>query len=163
MRKYSSGFTLITILQVCGFAVVGLSLVVGVIFYANAPRGEAYLALIFAIAGSVQGLIILGIGSIGEAILDGSVSQQRTEHEIGRLLEEVRANKSFEDSISNAVNSNPNFEKRGGSISRVKNYKGYEIFKNGKIFYIKGVDGVYANISDAERWVDEKSHLLKRD
>jgi chitinase len=163
MNKYSSGYALMQMLSLLGVIVIVCSVVLGIFIFAMNDRLSDFMGITAIIYGGFSGLVLMGMGAIGGAILDGSMSQQNTEKEIGRLIEEIRKSQGAESSISNTPEAKPSLEKVASGISLIKNYKGYEIFRNGKIFYIKGVDGVYTNISDAEKWVDEKSHLLKRD
>ena len=88
MNKYASGYTLIQILSVIGWFVIAISVIGGIFILSNAERGMGWVGISVAVAGSFQGLLLLGIGAIGTAILDGSVAQQ-----------EVAANISKKDSV----------------------------------------------------------------
>ena len=76
MSKYTSGYTAMGLISVVGWLVIAVSLIGGIIIFSNANRGEAYIGFVVAIAGAVQGLLLLGVGAIGSAILDGSTAQQ---------------------------------------------------------------------------------------
>lgn len=76
MNRYASGYTLISLISVIGWLAIVLSVVGGIIIGVNAPRGAGYIGFTLAIAGSFQGLLLLGVGAIGQAVLDGSIAQQ---------------------------------------------------------------------------------------
>lgn len=77
MNKYASGYTLIQILSVIGWLIIIVSIIGGVLIASNADRGMGWVGISVAVAGSFQGLLLLGMGAIGTAILDGSVASQR--------------------------------------------------------------------------------------
>jgi hypothetical protein len=76
MGKYASGYVLTAAMSVLGAIVIVVSIIGGLVVMSNAPRGEEGLGWVLIIAGSVQGFLLIGIGAIGTAILDGSVAQQ---------------------------------------------------------------------------------------
>lgn len=76
--KYNWGHLLTNIYAFFGFIVIFFSVVLGIIFFASAPRGMGYLSIFIVVAGSFQGALLLGIGSIGKAVLDGSEAQQNS-------------------------------------------------------------------------------------
>jgi hypothetical protein len=79
MNKYASGYTAISIITVFGWITICASVIIGLIILLNARNDAGYIGLILGAAGAVQGLLLLGMGSIGLALLDGSASQQRIE------------------------------------------------------------------------------------
>lgn len=78
MNRYASGYTLISLISVIGWLAIALSLIGGIIIGANAPRGLGYIGFTIAITGSFQGLLLLGVGAIGAAILDGAIVARRS-------------------------------------------------------------------------------------
>lgn len=78
MNRYASGYTLVSLISIFGWGVVAVSLVGGLSWASSAPEGLGYIGFIVAVSGVVQGIILLGIGAIGLAILDGSVATQRS-------------------------------------------------------------------------------------
>jgi hypothetical protein len=76
MNKYASGYTLIQILSVIGWLIIVVSIFGGIFIASNAVRGMGWVGISVAIGGSFQGLLLLGIGAIGTAILDGSIALQ---------------------------------------------------------------------------------------
>lgn len=91
MNKYASGYTLVNIFAVLGVLLIIVSLVIGVLV-ADEIGTLGYVIIIF---GAFQGLIIVGMGSIGRAVLDGSVAQQKILdiHQSNRGKEKGRHNK----------------------------------------------------------------------
>jgi hypothetical protein len=85
MNKYASGYTAIGLISVVGWLVIAVSLIGGIVIFSNANRGEAYIGFAVAIAGAVQGLLLLGVGAIGSAILDGSTAQQEVADHFGNV------------------------------------------------------------------------------
>ena len=83
MNKYASGYALVNIFAMLGAILIIISFVLGALI-AGEGGGLGYVIMIF---GAFQGLIIVGMGSLGRAVLDGSVAQQE-------LLELHRSNKS---------------------------------------------------------------------
>lgn len=82
MNKYASGYALVNIFAVLGVILIIVSFVLGALI-AGEGGGLGYVMMIF---GAFQGLIIVGMGSLGRAVLDGSVAQQE-------ILEIHRSNK----------------------------------------------------------------------
>jgi hypothetical protein len=109
MNKYASGYTAMGLISVVGWLVIAVSLIGGVIIFSNASRGEAYIGFIVAIAGAVQGLLLLGVGAIGSAILDGSAAQQSlyalAEQKLHELQESNKLNASASSKLANDAKS----------------------------------------------------------
>jgi hypothetical protein len=76
MRKYSSGYEAMRLISLVGWIMIGISIISGYIIGGSMPRGEGYIGLIIFVCGVVQGVLLLGVGAIGSAILDGSTAQQ---------------------------------------------------------------------------------------
>lgn len=76
MNKYASGYTLIQILSAIGWLIILISVVGGIFIASNAERGMGWVGISVGVAGSFQGLLLLGMGAIGTAILDGSLASQ---------------------------------------------------------------------------------------
>jgi hypothetical protein len=158
MNKYSSGYALMQMLSLLGILVIVCSVGLGIFIFAMNDRLSEFVGITAIIYGGFSGLVLMGMGAIGGAILDGSVSQQRTEKEIVWLIEEVRSSKSVERSVSTDT-----FKKNTKSEDAViKNYKGYRIFSKSDIFYIEGVNGIYKDISGAENYVDKLLNPSRR-
>lgn len=73
MNKYASGYALANIFAVLGVVLIVASLISGTII-ADESGALGFVVIIF---GAFQGIIVIGMGSIGRAILDGSVAQQQ--------------------------------------------------------------------------------------
>ena len=76
MNKYASGYTAMGIISLFGWIVIVISVIGGYVIGGSMPRGEGYIGLIIVVCGLVQGVLLLGVGAIGSAILDGSAAQQ---------------------------------------------------------------------------------------
>lgn len=76
MNKYASGYTLLQVLSGAGWLVLVASIIGGIFVGANAPRNMGWIGFVVAIAGGFQGLLLIGVSAIGDAVLDGSVAQQ---------------------------------------------------------------------------------------
>ena len=72
MNTYSSGYTLTGLVKVFGWIFIAASAIIGISVFASAPRDFEYIGFFVFLAGAFQGIILLGIGAIGEAILDGA-------------------------------------------------------------------------------------------
>lgn len=72
MNKYSSGYALIKILQIFGSLIVGISILGGLIGFFAADKGMGWVALVVAVSGGFQGILLMGAAAIGEAVLDGA-------------------------------------------------------------------------------------------
>jgi hypothetical protein len=103
MNKYASGYALVNIFAVLGVVLIFVSLVIGVLV-ADEIGTLGYVIIIF---GAFQGLIVVGMGSIGRAVLDGSVAQQQILdiHQSNRGKEKGRHNKGG-PAVSNSKNAN---------------------------------------------------------
>ena len=73
MNKYASGYTAMGIISLFGWIVIVISVIGG---YVIGNITEGYIGLITVVCGLVQGVLLLGVGAIGSAILDGSAAQQ---------------------------------------------------------------------------------------
>ena len=73
MNKYSSGYEAMKLISLVGWIVIGISIIGG---YIIGSITEGFIGLIIFVCGVVQGVLLLGVGSIGSAILDGSKAQQ---------------------------------------------------------------------------------------
>ena len=160
MNKYSSGYALMQMLSLLGVIVIVCSVVLGIFIFAMNDRLSDFFGITAIIYGGFSGLVLMGMGAIGGAILDGSVSQQRTEQEIARLVKHMIKDGGEVSAAPKYISPKNSF---GNSLDRIKNYKGYDIFRKGDIFVIKETGTSFESVLDAEKWVDEKSHLLKRD
>jgi hypothetical protein len=78
MNTYSSGYTLTALVAIFGWIFIAASAILGIFVYANAPRDFEYIGFFVFLAGAFQGIILLGIGAIGEAILDGALFQKKS-------------------------------------------------------------------------------------
>ena len=109
MNKYASGYTAMGLISVVGWLVIAVSLIGGIIIFSNSNRGDAYIGFIVAIAGAVQGLMLLGVGAIGSAILDGSAAQQDiyalVQQKLHELQESNKINASASSKLANDVRS----------------------------------------------------------
>ena len=76
MNKYDSGYVLTQALSVVGWLVIVLSVVCGAVVGFNVSNDMGWIGFVIAIVGGFQGLLLIGAGTIGAAILDGSVAQQ---------------------------------------------------------------------------------------
>lgn len=90
MNRYASGYKMISLISVIGFFAIAISVVGGIIIGSNAPRGLGYVGFVIVIAGSFQGLLLLVVGVIGQAILDGSNAQQDALSAIKELAKSLR-------------------------------------------------------------------------
>ena len=115
MRKYSTGYIIINVISFIGFLTVVVSLFGGIIFVANAPNGMSYLGWLFTIGGSIQGMMLIGMGSIGLAILDGSIAQQHSLNKLDALVAYIR---SFDG--SQGQTSNTSIEPTNIDYSKIK-------------------------------------------
>ena len=103
MNKYASGYTAMGLISVVGWIVIAISLIGGIIIFSNANRGDAYIGFIVAIAGAVQGLLLLGVGAIGSAILDGSAAQQSLYALAQQKLYELQENNKINATASSKL------------------------------------------------------------
>lgn len=78
MNRYASGYALIQVLSVVGWLVIALSMIGAIIVASNAPRDMGWVGFVVFIAGGFQGLMLIGVGAIGSAVLDGATSQARS-------------------------------------------------------------------------------------
>ncbi len=76
MNKYAFGYTLTVIVGIVGWFLIVGSFVLSVMIFKIAPSGAEYIALPIFFVGIFQGIILLGVGSIGESILDGARLQR---------------------------------------------------------------------------------------
>lgn len=76
MRKYSSGYFVIGVLAILGIFTIVVSVLGGLAIAGNSPNDIQYIGWCIAIGGSIQGLVLIGLSTIGTAILDGSIAQQ---------------------------------------------------------------------------------------
>ena len=76
MNKYSTGYALINIFAALGVVLIFISFIIGALV-SREGGGLGYVIIIF---GAFQGVIIVGMGSIGRAVLDGSIAQQELLH-----------------------------------------------------------------------------------
>jgi len=154
MNKYASGYTAMSIISLVGWIVIGLSIICG--FLVSMNREMGYIGLIIAVSGTVQGLILLGVGSIGSAILDGSTAQQE-------IIAEMRKNS---DGGQKTENSNIEIiELMGRQLSAVlgypggryiENYRGYDIIKNKEGLFLVNGNTLNSNV-DARKYIDDES------
>ena len=148
MNKYQSGYTAMGILAFVGWIVIAISLVGGLLVASNGPPGMGYIGFISAVVGSVQGLLLLGVGSIGAALLDGSVAQQ-----------EVAANMAKRDSVApqrEPENLMPYLLSAAVGVPGGKfidNYKGRLIIRDSIGRILVGGE-VFSSITDAKMWID---------
>lgn len=157
MNKYSSGYALMDIMGALGVLVIVCSVGLGIFIFAMNDRLSEFVGITAIIYGGFSGLVLMGMGAIGGAILDGSVSQQRTEQEIGRLIEEMQKSKHDVGSqFSHPKNDNIISTEVNQEEPLVKEYKGYEIIKKSSVCYIKGIidPGNFRSIEAAQRWID---------
>lgn len=92
MNKYASGYALIRLMSVVGSVFIAVSIIGGVVIGVSSPRGMGGYGFVVAILGVFQGLMILGVGAIGEAILDGARSQASSVELLEQLLKDKRTN-----------------------------------------------------------------------
>lgn len=78
MNKYAFGYTLTVIVGIVGWLLIVGSLVLSVMIFKIAPSGSEYIAFPIFFVGLFQGVILLGVGSIGESILDGARLQRES-------------------------------------------------------------------------------------
>lgn len=95
MNKYQSGYAAISLITAIGWVTVALSVAGGIAIAMGADRnGE--IGLLIGAAGAIQGFILVGIGSVGQAILDGSLA-----------LQEMSGKRDDTTNVGNAVNVVP--------------------------------------------------------
>lgn len=165
MKKYSSGYALMDIMGALGVLVIVCSVGLGIFIFAMNDRLSEFVGITAIIYGGFSGLVLMGMGAIGGAILDGSVSQQNTEREIARLVEEMRNSKNDGSYQYSYVKNNDIIaEEIKQEEPLVENYKGYEIIKNSSTCYIKGIvdPDNFRSIEAAQRWIDVQLQF-KRD
>lgn len=163
MNKYASGYTLIQILSVIGWFVIVISVIGGIFISLNAERGMVWVGISVAVAGSFQGLLLLGIGAVGTAILDGSVASQRNIEiqERSNLSNSNSAlDRNFYDDIRFSIEmmrfiSAASLGKPGLSFVEVS--YGSFIFKNVDGTYLVNEE-VYESLENAR--IDLKKHWL---
>jgi hypothetical protein len=141
MNKYASGYALLKFMSTLGSIVIGISIFGGFIFFFSSENVMGWASFVVAIAGGIQGLILMGVASIGEAILDGSLAQQKIAGS-----SDYRAPASTQNVQS--ASTPPNYV-------RVKNYKGHVILKGPSGIAIAGHDGQFKNVIEAERRIEE--------
>lgn len=100
-----------------------------------------WVGISVAIAGSFQGLLLLGMGAIGTAILDGSLAQQKIAGSY--------------DSLSSTTSQSNQSVATSPDYVRIKNYKGKIILRGPSGIVISGYDSQFKNIIEAERHIDE--------
>jgi hypothetical protein len=86
MRKYASGYFVIGVLAILGAVTIVISVIGGLAIAGNSPSDIRYIGWSIAIGGSIQGLLLIGLSTIGTAILDGSIAQQEANDKIGKLI-----------------------------------------------------------------------------
>lgn len=96
MNKYASGYTLIAAVSVLGWLVIAFSIIAGIVAGSNAPPGSGGIGWIVAIVGSMQGLMLLGFGAIGGAVLDGSSAQQLSIEKLDQIIFNTMKEKNSE-------------------------------------------------------------------
>jgi hypothetical protein len=141
MNKYASGYALIQFMTVFGAIVVGVSLLGGLMIFFNSEKGMGWVGVAAAVAGTFQGLILMGVAAIGEAILDGSLAQQRAAGQVALQ--------------SSVITQSPKVYSASPDYVRVKSYKGHVILKGPSGISIGGVVGHFKNVIEAERHIDE--------
>jgi hypothetical protein len=145
MNKYASGYTAMGLISVVGWLVIAVSLIGGIAMAGTMPRGMGYIGFIVAIAGAVQGLLLLGVGALGLAILDGSIAQQ----EIITRKEVAAPPSERDDLIQYLISASIGLP--GGVF--LENYKGNLIVRgvDGKI--IVGKD-IFNSVAAAKKRID---------
>ena len=74
--KYSFGYIAMGVLSLFGAVTVAASIFLAIKLASEGNLGSGVVAAAVFFVGSAQGLIVIGLGSIGGALLDGSVAQQ---------------------------------------------------------------------------------------
>lgn len=74
--KYSFGYFAMGVLSLFGALAIAASIFLAIKLAAGENSGSGMVAAAVFFVGSAQGLIVIGLGSIGGALLDGSVAQQ---------------------------------------------------------------------------------------
>jgi hypothetical protein len=92
VNKYSSGYTLCSLVSIFGVIVIVISTLCAFFFFfvyfsTDLPGGATVLGMgvVFLLFGFFQGITSLGIGAIGRALLDGSIAQQEVAQSIAAL------------------------------------------------------------------------------
>lgn len=120
MNTYSSGYTLTALVTILGWIFIAASAIIGIFVYANAPRDFEFLGFFVFLAGAFQGIILLGVGAIGEAILDGALFQQKSFETLSSIDAKLR---KFE---SNSVEKTDNSRTGSGKALSAKNWMDIE-------------------------------------
>jgi hypothetical protein len=100
MKRYSSGYVLISLNSLIGWITIIFSIIGGIIIVVNAERGLEFIGFIVMVAGPIQGLILLGFGAVGKAILDGSLAQQDSLSSIKEIAFKLNQNEDFNKNIT---------------------------------------------------------------
>jgi hypothetical protein len=141
MNKYASGYALLKLMSTLGAIVIGLSIVGGFIVFFSSNKGMGWVSFLVATAGGIQGLILMGVASIGEAILDGSLAQQKiaggSDYRAAATTQTVQSIATPPDYV------------------RVKNFKGHVILKGPSGILVAGHNVQFKNVLEAERYIDE--------
>ena len=74
--KYTFGYFAMGVLSLFGAVTVAASIFLAIKLASEGNLGSGVVAAAVFFVGSAQGLIVIGLGSIGGALLDGSVAQQ---------------------------------------------------------------------------------------
>jgi hypothetical protein len=92
VNKYSSGYTLCSLLSIFGVIVIVVSTLCALflffVYFSADLRGGAQvlgIGVVVLLFGFFQGITSLGIGAIGRALLDGSIAQQEVAQKIAAL------------------------------------------------------------------------------
>jgi hypothetical protein len=75
--KYSFGYTAMKVVSVLGFLTILSAGIFGFSVIAGGSEGSGFFGWSILVFGIINGVLIIGIAAIGEALLDGSVAQQQ--------------------------------------------------------------------------------------
>ena len=75
-KRYNFEHAATQLITAVGFMTIAAALFLAFFIGNNAPVGMGYLGAVVFISGCIQGLLLIGVGSVGTAILDGSATQQ---------------------------------------------------------------------------------------
>lgn len=164
MKKYSSGYALIWLISLLGSVLIVISVLGGLYIGLKAPPGMEYLGLLVVIGGSVQGLLLIGVGAIGTAILDGSIAQQEANDRIwifqDLYFKEKRKTYTLESKspvLKSEEQPTDNLRENHNSqaITLHSSYIGHSIFKHPDGFMFDGK--VYTSADEAKKAIFDLS------
>lgn len=162
MRKYASGYFVIGVLAILGAVTIVVSVIGGLAIAGNSPSDIRYIGWSIAIGGSIQGLLLIGLSTIGTAILDGSIAQQEANDRIwifkdlyfkekkkNYTLENKSPVSKSEEKPTDSLRENHNSQ----AITLHSSYIGHSIFKHPDGFMFDGK--VYTSADEAKKVIFE--------